>query len=92
MDCVGVSLRVTDPAAFRSVRTGVSLLYKILELHPGKVAFPPSHWSVKPHISYLSGCDAFEGELPPLDKLLDSWEADSGKFRERKQKYHIYNE
>lgn len=88
--CRGVSLAVTDRNAFRTVRTGVFLLYKIRELWPGMVVFHPSRWSARPHISFLSGCDVWEGELPPPDRLLESWERDCEAFRERKKKYHIY--
>ncbi len=88
--CSGVSLRITDAEAFRTVRTGVSLLYKILELHPGLVEFPPSHWSAEPHIRFLSGCDTLDGPRPPLDQLLENWERDCTAFRERKIKYQIY--
>lgn len=88
--CGGVSLRITDPEAFRTVRTGVSLLYKILELYPGLVEFPTSPWSPEPHIRFLAGCDALDGSRPPLDQLLENWERDCTAFRERKIKYHIY--
>lgn len=88
--CGGVSLRITDAAAFRTVRTGVSLLYKILELYPGMVDFPSSHWSPEPHIRFLSGCDALDGVRPPLERLLEDWEQECEAFRLRKKQYHIY--
>jgi uncharacterized protein YbbC (DUF1343 family) len=88
--CSGVSLRITDAEAFRTVRTGVSLLYKILELYPGLVEFPPSHWSAEPHIRFLAGCDTLDSPRPPLDQLLENWERDCTAFRERKIKYQIY--
>lgn len=88
--CGGVSLRITDAAVFRTVRTGVSLLYKILELYPGMVEFPPSRWSPEPHIRFLAGCDDLDGTRPPLDQLLTDWERDCEAFRLRKTQYHIY--
>ena len=88
--CGGVSIRITDAAAFRTVRTGVSLLYKILELYPGMVEFPPSRWSPEPHIRFLAGCDSLDNTRPPLDQLLRDWERDCEAFRTRKIKYHIY--
>lgn len=88
--CQGVALKVTDAAAFRSVRTGVSVLYKILELYPGMVQFPVSHWSPEPHIRFLAGCDSLDSTRPPLDQLLGDWERDCEVFRTRKYKYHIY--
>lgn len=88
--CGGVSIRVTDPAAFRTVQTGVTLLYKILELYPEKVLFPPSHWSAEPHIRFLAGCDCLDGERAPLEQLLRDWERDCEAFTIRKEKYHIY--
>jgi uncharacterized protein YbbC (DUF1343 family) len=89
--CQGIRLRVTDAKTFRTVRTGVSLLYKIMELWPGMVDFPPAQWSSRPHISFLSGCDAWEGNLPSLEYLLENWERDCETFQGRKQKYHIYD-
>lgn len=89
-ECQGVSLKVEDFESFRTIKTGISLLYKILELWPGQVEFPPAAWSDKPHISLLTGCGAFEGTLPPREEPLKNWEADCGTFRKRKEKYHIY--
>ena len=89
--CGGVSLRVTDPKRFRTVSTGVSLLYKIMELWPGMVEFPPAQWSSRPHISYLAGCAAWEGDPPPMKQLLGEWQRDSEEFLRRKQKYHLYD-
>ena len=89
-DCQGVELKLTDYGTFRTVATAVSLLYKILQLWPGMVEFPPAAWSDLPHISFLAGCSVFEGALPPLDTLLESWEAECRTFSERKSKYHIY--
>lgn len=91
-NCQGVAIHVTDPAAFRSVRTGITLLYKILELWPGTVTYPAADWSQAPLISFLSGCDIFEGPLPPLEQLLQAWAQDCRCFEERKRKYHIYPE
>lgn len=88
--CGGVRVKITDPEAFRTVRTGVSLLYKILELWPGMVRFLPAPWSEEPHIRFLSGTDALDGIRPPLDQLLKAWDEDSKEFTARKQKYHIY--
>lgn len=88
--CQGVSLRITDRNAFRTVRTGVSLLYKILELYPGTVRFPASPWSPEPHIRFLGGCDTLDAQRPPLALLLRDWEQDCEQFRARKHKYHIY--
>ena len=89
--CQGVSLRITDPAAFRTVRTGVSVLYKILELYPGMISFPPSAWSPEPHIRFLAGCDRLDNQRPELKRLLESWERDCEAFTKRKQNYHIYD-
>jgi uncharacterized protein YbbC (DUF1343 family) len=88
--CGGVSVRITDPASFRTVHTGVSLLYKILELYPDMVQFPPSHWSPDPHIRFLSGCDRLDGVRPSLEQLLNDWERDCEAFQIRKERYHIY--
>lgn len=90
VDCQGVALKITDCRAFRTVQTGVCLLYKILELWPGTVEFPPAAWSKTAHISFLAGCGVFEGPLPPLEELLRAWEDQSRAFAARKEKYHLY--
>lgn len=88
--CRGVSLCITDRKIFRTVGTGVSLLYKILELYPGMVDFLPAQWSPEPHIRFLSGCDRLDGTRPSLEQLLRDWEQDCEMFQSRKTKYHIY--
>lgn len=89
-ECGGVRLKILDRRSFRTVATGLSLLYKIMELWPEKVEFQPSHWSEKPMISLLSGCDVFEKKLPPLEELISLWDQESAQFARRKQVYHIY--
>lgn len=88
--CEGVAVRVTDPAAFRSVAVGVTLLCKIMELYPGRVGFLPSHWSAQHHIRFLAGCDSIDTDHPSPERLLKEWEKDCEAFRARKEKYHIY--
>jgi uncharacterized protein YbbC (DUF1343 family) len=88
--CQGVRIRVTDPAAFRSVRTGLYLLCKIMELWPGQVEFPPCAFAEGPHIHYLCGQDAIRTLCPSADSIWNYWKAESEEFRARKQKYHIY--
>jgi uncharacterized protein YbbC (DUF1343 family) len=88
--CEGVRLRVTDPKAFRTVRTGVTLLYQILELYPDMARFPASPWSPEPHIRFLAGCDSLDTHRPPLEQLLADWEQDCEAFRERVYSYHLY--
>ena len=88
--CQGVGLQVTDPAAFRTVHTAVVLLYKILELYPDSVSFPPGAWSPEPHIRFLAGCDRLDHQLPSLEQLLADWERDCEAFVQRKEKFHLY--
>ena len=89
--CSGVELKITSFREFRTVRTGVTLLYRILEQCPGKVTLPSCAWSDHPLISFLTGSGIFEGEIPPLSVLLETWEQDSAAFSQRKQAYHIYD-
>lgn len=76
--CSGVSLRVTDPAAFRGVATALAVLQKLRELYPEQVTFTPAPWSPEPFIRFLLGCDP------------ENAEGDCASFRARKSKYHIY--
>lgn len=88
--CKGISVHVTDAAAFRSVATGVSLLYKIRELYPEQFEFLPSYLSEESHIRFLAGCDSLDTCCIPREQLLTDWEKDCKLFRARKEKYHIY--
>lgn len=78
--CGGVSLRVTDPGAFRGLLTAAAVLQKLLELYPEQVVFTPAPWSAEPFLRFLTGSDTLSAD----------WEPDCEAFRARKSKYHIY--
>lgn len=80
--CGGVSLRVTDPAAFRGLHTAVSILCRLLALYPEQVRFTPAPWSEEPFLRFLGGRTP---EALPWD-----WSGDCEEFRRRKTNYHIY--
>lgn len=88
--CEGVFLKVTDPASFRSVRTAVTLLYKLLDRYPDKIGFPSGRKSPERHIRFLAGCDALDARRLPTAQLLEVWERDCEEFGRRKENYHIY--
>ena len=88
--CEGVLLHVSDAHAFRSVRTGVTLLYRIREMWPRQFRWKPRDGKPRRFISLLAGCGAFEDEPPAPEALLAAWEADSAAFARRKAAYHLY--
>ena len=88
--CEGVLLHVSDAHAFRPVRTGVTLLYRIREMWPRQFRWKPRDGKPRRFISLLAGCGAFEDEPPAPEALLAAWEADSAAFARRKAAYHLY--
>ena len=74
----------------RSVRTGVTLLYRIREMWPRQFRWKPRDGKPRRFISLLAGCGAFEDEPPAPEALLAAWEADSAAFARRKAAYHLY--
>lgn len=85
-----VLLHVSDAHAFRPVRTGVTLLYRIREMWPRQFRWKPQDGKPRRFISLLAGCGAFEDEPPAPEALLAAWEADSAAFARRKAAYHLY--
>ena len=88
--CEGVSIAVTDTAAFRSVASAAALLYMIRELYPKELAFLPGIWSSENQIRFLAGCDSLDTHPRPLDQLLKKWEKDCERFRIRKEAFQLY--
>ncbi|MEI3013921.1 MAG: hypothetical protein V8T36_03715 [Ruthenibacterium lactatiformans] len=68
--CEGVLLHVSDAHAFRPVRTGVTLLYRIREMWPRQFRWIPRDGKPRRFISLLAGCGAFEDEPPAPEALL----------------------
>ena len=99
--CGGVELVVTDPAAFRSYRTGVELLATIRRLAPDLFAWrtaPYEFVTDRPAIDLLTGgaeCrEAIETGNGSADWIADwisTWDADEKAFRAEREEILLYS-
>jgi len=90
--CGGVEVHVTDQAAFRPVKTGVTMLYTIKKLGGKNFAFlPPYHDKGKHMIDYNTG-GTYVREGMPLADVLALYEKDAAQWRKLKRKYELYSE
>jgi uncharacterized protein YbbC (DUF1343 family) len=99
--CGGVELVVTDPAAFRSYRTGVELLATIRRLAPDRFAWrtaPYEFVTDRPAIDLLTGgaeCrEAIETGNGSADWIADwisTWDADEKAFRAEREEILLYS-
>ncbi len=96
--CGGIEVVVTDPAGFRSFRTGVELLTAIAELQPEALAWrrdPYEFVSDRPAIDLLSGDVKLRRGLEGREQLsawIESWEEDEAAFREERRSILLYPE
>jgi uncharacterized protein YbbC (DUF1343 family) len=96
--CGGVELLVTDPAAFRSYRTGVELLDAIHRLWPAEFAWraaPYEFVSEIPAIDLLTGgpeCREAIERGTGLKDWLATWGPDERQFRAERREILLYPE
>lgn len=81
----GIRFAVTDPRAYRPVRTALLLIDEIKRMHPREFAWGPT-------INRLTGSDKVrqaidEGRLPAL---LDEWDREAAAFAESRKPYLLY--
>jgi uncharacterized protein YbbC (DUF1343 family) len=95
--CGGVELMVTDPAAFRSYRTGVELLAAAHRIAPDLFAWraaPYEFVTDRPAIDLLTGgteCRAaIESGAGPAEWIA-TWEADEESFRAERREILLYS-
>jgi uncharacterized protein YbbC (DUF1343 family) len=95
--CGGVELVVTDPAAFRSYRTGVELLAAAHRIAPDLFAWraaPYEFVTDRPAIDLLTGgteCRAaIESGAGPAEWIA-TWEADEESFRAERREILLYS-
>ena len=89
--CRGVQLHVTDRKTFNSVNAGLSLLYVVKEMSGDKFEYiEPFSKNGKPIFDYNTGCSYVKEGKYSLDGLIGMWEVEARKFKDIKQKYHIY--
>ncbi|MFD1956779.1 exo-beta-N-acetylmuramidase NamZ domain-containing protein [Paenibacillus thailandensis] len=89
--CGGVQLYVTDRRAFRSVETGVTLLYAIRRNYAEFRFLPPLKEGSRPFIDLLAGDDVYRGDdWHDPAPLLERFREESRLFAEKKRQYHLY--
>lgn len=88
--CHGVELYVTDRHAFRPVRTGLTLLKRIEQIHPAFSFLPPYKQGHHPMIDLLTGNEDVRKGVD-LATIIRALEEDSKRFLERKRRYHLYD-
>jgi uncharacterized protein YbbC (DUF1343 family) len=95
--CGGVELVVTDPAAFRSYRTGVELLAAIRRLAPDVFAWrqaPYEFVTDRPAIDLLTGgadCRRAIESGAGLADWIAGWTADEDAFRAERREVLLYD-
>ena len=95
--CGGVELVVTDPAAFRSYRTGVELLAAIRRLAPDVFAWrqaPYEFVTDRPAIDLLTGgpdCRQAIESGTGLDDWIAGWAAGEDAFRAERREILLYD-
>lgn len=88
--CGGILLHVTDKEAIRPITVSITLLDIIRKLYPDKYRIlPPYKEGGRPMISLLSGSDTLSGDWDK-EEVLSVYEKESGIFKERKNKFHLY--
>ncbi len=87
--CGGVQLHITDRQMFRSVRTGLTLLYVINEMSAGKFSFNQSGTAAAPTIDIYTGDSQVRLGVPLAD-ILHQWDQAAARFKEMSNKYYLY--
>ena len=84
--CAGVSLEVTDGAAFDSVRTGLEIADSLHRLYPERFEVT----KLMDLLGSQTTVDALIAYQPPAD-IIASWADDLAQFRTLRAKYLLYN-
>lgn len=87
--CAGVQIYVTDALTYRSVETGVTLLYTVKRNYEEFAYLPPLKHGSRPFIDLLCG-DKLYREEAGLTEMLEKFREESRDFAREKQKYHLY--
>jgi len=96
-ECKGVMLHISDPASFRSVRTGWLLLWLIKDLHPGLFEWAPYPTHVNrtgvDHLDLLAGMRGteplFASGLSDFRQEAEKW-LSAGEWQESTWPFLIY--
>ncbi len=98
--CGGVQLEVTEPAAFRSYRTGVELLRAFARIAPRAFGWRRAAYEFvtdRPAIDLLTGGSECRtaldrGDDGALDAWMATWAADEASFRAERREILLYPE
>ncbi|WP_156784642.1 exo-beta-N-acetylmuramidase NamZ family protein [Thermosinus carboxydivorans] len=89
--CGGVQIHVVDRKAYKAVRTGLALLYTIIELSGDKFSFnAPYREGSKPNIDLATGDDSLRLGRYTLDEIIAAWDAEAEQFRQLAKPYLLY--
>lgn len=88
--CAGIQIYVTDALSYRSVETGVTLMYTMKRNYEEFSYLPPVKEGSRPFIDLLCG-DKLYREEAGLAEMLEKFREESRDFAREKQKYHLYS-
>ncbi|GAA0378363.1 DUF1343 domain-containing protein [Paenibacillus motobuensis] len=88
--CAGIQIYVTDTLSYRSVETGVTLMYTMKRNYEEFSYLPPVKEGSRPFIDLLCG-DKLYREETGLTEMLEKFREESRDFAREKQKYHLYS-
>ncbi len=83
----GIRLKLLDPRRYDPVRTAVTLLAAVKQVHPDSIRFHP------PHFDRLAGGSGLRIAIEagvPARKILEGWKADQRRFEARSEAFLIY--
>ncbi len=94
--CGGIQQHVTDPAAYKSLLTGVSFLWAVRKLWPDEFRWrthPYEFVGSIPAVDLLTGSDRFrtmlENGASPMD-ISETWRAYEKEFSARREEFLLY--
>lgn len=88
--CAGIQIYVTDALSYRSVETGLTLMYTMKRNYEEFSYLPPVKEGSRPFIDLLCG-DKLYREEAGLVEMLEKFREESRDFAREKQKYHLYS-
>jgi len=81
---------VTDALSYRSVETGLTLMYTMKRNYEEFSYLPPIKEGSRPFIDLLCGDKLYREEAGLVEKL-EKFREESRDFAREKQKYHLYS-
>lgn len=87
IECFGIDINITNPTIFKSVLTGITILYHLNEMYPDSFSFIPKS------IANLWGSDFLYNQIPngssPAE-IIDFYQEELNNFLQIRKKYLIY--